>query len=305
MKNEKSNAPEIRNLVVVSDLHSGCQFGLCPPNPQPKDGGGYYIPSNLQIKVWDWWASFWRDWVPMVTRNEPFAVLINGDSTDGVHHNSTTQISHNLNDQKEIARRILEPIVAQCSGNFNMIRGTEAHVGQSGQNEEILAKELGAIPQDLNAGDISEIQRLFPNTTPEKNLNYARWLMWIEMGEGLIHATHHIGTTGSTAYESSAPMSELANAFSEAGRWDERAPDVIIRSHRHRAIQVEVPTRTGYGICSVTPGWQLKTPLIHRIAGGRMTTPQFGGLIVKAGDEDPIYVRSKIWNIERTPSVKL
>ena len=294
MKNERSNSPDIRNLIVVSDLHCGCQFGLCPPVAQHFNGGGQYIPSDLQKKVWLWWIEFWEEWVPMVTRKEPFAVLINGDSTDGVHHKATTQVSHNLNDQKEIARSVLEPIVAQCSGNFYMIRGTEAHVGQSGQNEEMLAKELGAVPETLGL-----------DAEGKKILNYARWLMWIELGEGLVHATHHIGTTGSTAYESTAPMSELANAFSEAGRWNERAPDVILRAHRHRAIQVEVPTSTGYGICAVTPGWQLKTPMIHRIAGGRMTTPQFGGLTVKAGDEDPIYVRSRIWNIERTPTVKL
>lgn len=294
MKNERSNSSDIRNLIVVSDLHCGCQFGLCPPVAQHFDGGGQYIPSNLQKKVWLWWVKFWKEWVPMVTRKEPFAVLINGDCTDGVHHNSTTQITHNLNDQKKIAKNVLDPIVSQCSGNFYMIRGTEAHVGQSGENEETLAKELGAIPEILGVDEEGQ-----------KILNYARWLMWIELGEGLVHATHHIGTTGSTAYESTAPMGELANAFSEAGRWNERAPNVIIRSHRHRAIQVEVPTESGYGICAVTPGWQLSTPFVHRIVGGRMTTPQFGGLVVKAGDEDPIYVRSKIWNIERTPAVKL
>lgn len=294
MNNEKSSSSYIRNLIVVSDLHAGCQFGLCPPTPQHLDGGGWYMPSENQIKTWSWWASFWRDWVPMVVKGEPFAVLINGDTTDGVHHNSTTQISHNLNDQKTIAKRCLEPIVAQCGGNFYMIRGTECHAGKSGENEETLAEELGTIPEVIGT-----------DSAGKEIKNYARWAMWIELGQALVHATHHIGTTSSTAYESSAPMSELQNAFSEAGRWGERAPDVIIRSHRHRSIVVEIPIKTGYGICAITPGWQLKTPLVHRIAGGRLTTPQFGGILVRAGDEDPIYVRSKIWNIQRPPTVRL
>ena len=276
----------IKNLVVVSDLHCGCRLGLCPPVEIPLDDGGYYKASELQNKVWQWWVEFWEEWVPLVTKGEPFAVVINGDSIDGVHHNSVTQISHNLVDQRGIAKIILEPVVKQCGGHFYMIRGTEAHVEKSGQSEEVLAKELSAIPNEDG--------------------KYARWDMWVNVGEtGLVHILHHISTTGSLAYETTAVMKEYTEACSDAGRWNREAPQILVRSHRHRSSKIEVPIQEGYGICIVTPGWQLKTPLAWRIPGARLSTPQFGGIIIKAGDEDALYTRTKIWNISRTPTVRL
>uniref|UniRef100_A0A6M3L312 Calcineurin-like phosphoesterase n=1 Tax=viral metagenome TaxID=1070528 RepID=A0A6M3L312_9ZZZZ len=274
----------LNNLIVVSDLHAGCRFGLCPPEPQILDGNNPVYASPLQNKVWQWWKEFWNEWVPTVTRHEPYAVLINGDSMDGVHHGNTTQFSQNLTDQKRIAERILEPIIEKCKGKFYMIRGTEAHVGKSGTNEEDLAKALGAIPDEEG--------------------NYARWEMWIEIGSGLVHAIHHIGTTGSLAYETTALSKEYTEACSDAGRWERQAPNIIVRSHRHRLAETRVPTEKGYGICVVTPGWQLKTPLVYRIAGGRLTTPQFGGVLIRAGNEE-LYTRHKVWSISRTPSVRL
>ena len=276
---------EIGSLIVISDLHCGCQLGLCSSSPQKLDGGGFYTPSDLQKKVWKLWGEFWNTWVPDVTRKRPYAVLVNGDAVDGSHHRSTTQISQNPTDQKKIAMEILEPIVEKCKGNFYMTRGTEVHVGSSGCEEESLAKSLGAIPDGIG--------------------NYSRYELVANLNGNLIHALHHIGTTGSTAYEATAPMRELDTAFSEAGRWDNRKYDVLLRAHRHRAIIVEVPTATGYGICAISPGWQLMTPFAYRIPGARQSTPQFGGLVVKSGDEDPIYVRSRIWNITRTPETKL
>lgn len=105
----------INNLIVVADLHCGCQLGLCPPEGIKLDEGGEYKPSELQQKMWYHWREFWDDWVPRVTRGEPYAVLSNGDATDGVHHQSVTQITHNLKDQQEIAFKILSPIVAKAA----------------------------------------------------------------------------------------------------------------------------------------------------------------------------------------------
>lgn len=277
----------IRQSIVISDTHCGCQYGLCPPHSIRLDGGGKYEPSENQKRVYAWWDIFWNEWVPKVTREEPYAVVVNGDTTDGRHHKSTTQVSQNLADQRHIAEELLFPIVEKCNGQFYMIRGTEAHIGPSGESEETLADTLKAIPD--NEG------------------NRARWDMYLRLGGPtgcLVHITHHIGTTGSSHYESSAPMRELAESFSDAGRWGGVAPDVIIRSHRHRSCKVEVPTERGYGIVAVTPGWQLKTPFVYKIPGGRITTPQFGGILVRQGDEEH-YTRHKIWNIKRTPEVVL
>src|SRR5258706_5375662 len=206
------------------------------------------------------WEHFWNEWVPMVTKGEDYVIVHNGDIIDGVHHNSTTQISHNLDDQRNIAIQVLKPIVnkPKCKGYYQ-IRGTEAHVGQSAENEEAIAKALGAI-QDEGG-------------------RYSRWEMWLTFGKAkiLVHFTHHIGTTNSAAYESTAVHKELIESYTEAGRWKHDHPDVLVRSHRHRFYKVELAARNENAISVVTAGWQLKTPFSYRLTMVRSSLLRIGG----------------------------
>lgn len=273
----------LNNLIIVSDLHCGCRLGLCPPEVQ-LDEKATYKHTPLQADIWKRWEEFWGVWVPKVTRDEPFAVVLNGDAIDGVHHRAVTQVTQNLTDQARIAKQILRPVVEACQGCYYHIRGTEAHVGPSGQEEERLAEELGAIP--------------------DREGRFARWELWIEVGgevgtvNGLIHITHHIGTAGSLAYETTAVQKELEQSFVEAARWGVRHPDVIVRSHRHRNIETRIQTDNGWATACTTAGWQGKTPFVYKIVGGRQTQPQIGGTLVRAGDED-IYTRHRLWNLGR------
>lgn len=271
-----------RNLVVVSDLHCGCRLGLCPPGPIQLDDGGTYASSSFQRDVWRLWTDFW-EWGAVVTRGEPWDVVVNGDALDGVHHGAATQISQNIQDQLNVASAVLAPIVARChqsGGQYYHIRGTEAHVGPSAQYEEMLAARLGATPND--AGQC------------------ARYDLWKWVGDALVHLLHHIGTTSSSAHEASAVNAELTAEFVEAARWGTTAPDFVVRSHRHRYIAVDMDTARGIGAAIVTPGWQGKTPFAWKVAGARLTTPQFGGIVIRHGDEE-FYFRRKVWSIGRTP----
>lgn len=274
---------QINCLVVVSDIHAGCRVALCGSGPIQLDDGGTYTPSAMQSKLYSWWEEFWGEWVPQATDGEPFAVAVNGDVVDGVHHQTVTQISQNLVDQQNIAVNLLKPVRDLCDGRFYMIRGTEAHVGQSGQNEEKVAQALEAIPAETG-------QR-------------ARWDLWKQVGDnkrgGLVHLAHHIGTTGSSAYESSAPQRELTEAFVESGRWGEEAPRVVIRSHRHRYIQNRVAGQNGEYIVAVTPSWQMKTPLSYRIMSGRQSQPQIGGILVRF-HKGELFVRPFVKGLSRS-----
>jgi len=269
---------KIKNAVIISDTHCGCRMALCPPCGIKLDDGGTYQPSEFQLKLWAAWVEFWGEWVPRATRGEPYVVIMNGDAIDGVHHGATTTISNNIEDQIEIAHQILTPI-AESAAVYYHIRGTSAHVGEQGVHEERLAKRLGAKP---NASG-----------------QFARWDLWLRVGGCLTHILHHIGTTGSMAYEATAVHKELVEEFNEAARWGKEPPNVIVRSHRHRMIQTLVPTDKGEGIAVTTPGWQGKTPLVWRIPGGRICTPQFGGILIRQGDEE-FYVRRKCWSVGRS-----
>lgn len=266
----------VNNLIVVSDLHCGCQVGLCPPGVRV-DYGSIWNLNVTQERIWAVWREFWDDWVPMVTRGEPFAVLLNGDAMDGSHHRSKTQITHNFSDQQNIAEAALAPVVEACEGRFYMVRGTEAHVGQCAENEERLGRALGSV--------------VMPNG------NHTDYELWARVGERLVHATHHIGTTSRTAYETSALQAEWTEMMTDAGRWGREPPDVVVRSHRHRHIQITAPTANTYGITFTTPAWQAKTPFVWKVA--RIGEPQFGGSLIRAGNEE-IYARHYVRTLGRS-----
>jgi hypothetical protein len=263
-----------RNLIIVSDTHCGCRVGLCPPEPQRLDGGGQYIPSDFQRKMWEWWEEFWNVWVPQATHGEPYDILHNGDAIDGSHHHSTTQISQNIGDQVLIAERCLAPQVERClklGGTYYHVRGTEAHVGQSGEYEERLARALGA--------------------KPNAEGQFARFDLWKRVGSALVHALHHIGTTSSAAHEASAVNAELTASYVEAARWGQEPPDYVVRSHRHRSIAVDLNSAKGYAAGIVTPAWQGKTPFTWKVPGARISEPQCGGVLIRQGDEEHHYRR--------------
>ena len=276
----------IKQAIIISDLHCGCQFGLFALDSITLDNGGQYYPSELQKKVTQWWREMWDEWIPDVTRDRDYALVINGDTTDGRHHNAVTQITQNLKDQLHIAKEILDPIVSlpHCKKLF-ITRGTEAHTGQAGENEDMLAESLHAIPDEIG--------------------NYARNELWLRIGGehgALAHILHHISPAGYTAYETTALMRELASSYEQAARWGYPAPDFCIRSHRHRNAEARVPTKNVYGYSITTPGWQLQTPLVWRIIGGRNSLPQFGGIFIRQGDKEH-YSRAFVRNITRTPEV--
>ena len=274
----------IKNIVVISDTHLGCQLALC--KRIRLDHGGHYEPSRIQKVLYNWWQKFWNEWVPEATRGEDFILVHNGDIIDGIHHKSTTQISHNINDQKNLALEMLSPIVSlsHCKGYYQ-IRGTEAHAGQAQEYEENIAQQLGAIPNEDG--------------------QYSRYDLWLKFGKHklLVHFSHHIGTTNSASYESTAVHKELIEAYVEAGRWGVQPPDCVCRSHRHRFYKTELPSQNDSAISVVTPAWQLKTPFVWKLGMGRSSTPQIGGILIREGNEVNIYCRQKIWNVDRSKEV--
>lgn len=280
------------NLVVVSDLHVGCRRGLIHPNGVKLDDGGWYKPDKLQRKIWSLWETFWLEFVPTVTQGDKFDVLVNGDVVDGVHHGATTQVSHNPIDQHRMAMDIILWLEENCSdrwSNLYWTRGTEAHVGKSAHLEEALAKEAGAVQDDEG--------------------KHARYELWYRMaGGGLIQAMHHVGTTSSMAYEATALGKELAEINNECARWGLEVPDVVVRSHRHRHIEVRLPAKNTTQIAVVTPGWQAKTPFAWKIAGARISVPQFGGIVIRRAMHDglpgDLYTRAAVWTPARSKPVQ-
>lgn len=273
-------AKPINNIVVVSDTHCGCGLALMPPTVT-RDEGNVVHQSELQEKMWAMWEEFWGEWVPKVTHGEPFVVVHNGDAIEGAHHGATNQVTANLHYHRKIAYQVLKPVVDACEGRYFHIRGTEAHVGKAAECEEALAEMLDAIP--------------------DKEGHYARYDLWLKMGEDadLIHFLHHIGTTGSSAYEATAVHKELTESFQESARWGRQPPSMIVRSHRHKHIQTGIPWFRGEAKAVVTPAWQGKTPFAWKIPGARLSEPQFGGIVIRKS-HGRLFMEPRVWSIDRS-----
>ena len=275
-----------RSLVVVSDFHCGCQLGLIMPEGVQLEGGGHYEPNIVQKTMWQWWLEFWDKFVPFVTRGESYDVLVNGDTIDGEHHGTTSLIANNKAIQRKIARPILERIKSKCR-NLYIVKGTGVHDGEAAQDIEDLAKEVGAIPDKVTG-------------------QYSRWELWYRLdGEQpnvIVHALHHIGGGGSTHYETSAPTAEIVSEYVEAAQMAELPPVFVIRSHRHRFTATSLPCKNGTAWSIVTPAWQGKTAFAHKIAGARVSQPQFGGVVLRNGDEE-VYFR-RFWRKLSRPEIE-
>lgn len=258
-----------RFVVVVSDIHAGSSVAVCPPDFVCDDGQEVRL-SDAQRALWAQWRLFWDEFVPRVTGGEDYAVVINGDVTEGNHHKAVQTISENESDHIRAAVELLQP-VRDKAAKLYIVRGTEAHVGPSGGLEEQVARQVRA-----------------DSDGPIKS----HWQLWMDLGPHLIHCSHHVGTTSSTSYEHSALSRELAANLLESAQWGERPADVIVRSHRHRYSTATLPTSRGTAEVIVTPAWQLRTAFAWKKVSMRL--PQVGGVVL-GYDEWGLFTRRMVW----------
>jgi len=265
------------NIIVVSDTHFGSSVAVAKKHQF--DDGGTYIPGPIQMKLADLWDDFWG-WAYELTREEGFTLVHCGDVIDGDHHHSTQVSSANLKVQENLAIEMMGTIVRLpgCKHYFQ-IRGTGAHVGDAAETEERIAESLRA---DKTNSD-----------------TFSRWELWLKSDDDLIHFSHHIGNTSSSAYESSAMRREMVSAYEDSGVWTRRPPTIIVRAHTHRFIRVEDPHMIGVKL----PGWQAKTAYGYKI--DRLRGPMFGGIVIRTKPGERASIAERIYTLKQTESVTI
>lgn len=265
-----------KHIIVLSDTHFGSAVAISQIHQL--DDGGYFHPSKLQAKLYRLWMAYW-EWVYMHVKKDPFIIVHVGDIIDGQHHRSTQTSTGNLTVQGRLAIDMMMPHVSRASAYYQ-IRGTEAHVGMSAQEEEAIACALGAVKE-------------------KETGNYSRWMLWMKFGNGLINFAHHLGSTSSSAYESSALMREVVASFTESGQYGYRPPGIVIRGHTHRYLKIEGP---GGWEGIKLPGWQLKTSFVHRI--DRMRGPQIGGILISS-TADGLETKAWVHSIKESKAISV
>lgn len=230
----------VKLAVVLSDIHCGSTVGLMPPNFVTAEN--QEISQNpIQRWLWDCWRRA-QDFAGKIAGGDPYALLLNGDLIEGIHHGTKQVISPDVKDHVGAAEQALEPFVKNAECIF-VVRGTECHTNN---HELTLGKILGG--------------RADPDSNPKKPL-HAFDRLQLDIHGCPCALSHHIGTSVRDYTEATQLSVVLNQELVNAQRNGERTPKVVVRAHRHRFGFFG----NGHELCFVTPPWQAQTRHVHKV----------------------------------------
>lgn len=269
-------------IACVSDIHAGSALALCPEEIN-LDDGGKYLPSKAQSWYWQNWSDYWiqaaakRD-----ALDAELYVILNGDLVDGQVKHSTQILSGNPNAQAAVFNAAVAIPRALKPDHLVVVRGTEAHVGNSASAEERIADGL------WRNGD-----PIIRNPATDTS----SWWHWVAELQGVkIDVTHH-GRIGQREHTRASQIVLYAHdvhlTYTKRG---ERPPDLALRAHNHKwadSYDAVKPRVVGTG------AWQAGTGHVHRVqpdsladCGGVLVTIQDGSYEVdkvKYEPEQPVW----------------
>ena len=234
----------IRQLVVLSDLHCGSTVALMPPDFKTIEGQ-VLAQNALQRWLWDSWQRA-QEYIALMTGGDPFALVLNGDLIEGIHHGTKQVISPDATDHSNAAIAVLEPLARLAAKTF-VVAGTECHVNN---HEVSIARALGA------------------ETNPESGFKAFNRLTVDVCGVRCVFR-HHIPATTRRNLRGSQLSLTLAEEQIEATCNSEPIPRVVVCSHRHQFDHYT----NGQGLIIVTPPWQALTRHGHKIVTASRTKP--------------------------------
>lgn len=210
--------------IFLGDLHAGSK--LAPLVPFTDADGIQYSPSRIQAVLNGFMAQALAD-VKEAVRGHKVVLHLGGDLVDGVAHHGTTQTVLDRPGQRDLAVALLLPWVNLSDAAYGLL-GTDAHVGDNGQEDTSVCQELGVKAQGF-------------------------WR--IESAGRILDWAHHL--TGSRRNLESAGI-RLAKDTADGYRKrqpPERVPNLAVRHHLHRYMR----TRYEETEVVVVPGWQAQT----------------------------------------------
>ena len=245
----------------MSDLHCGGSTAVCPPTISLDDGGEYRA-SKAQRWLWDCWLDYWQQ-VDQARRSRKaeLVVIFNGDLVEGLHHGTTQVLSGNPNAQAAVLDACIRVPLSLNPDKLVIVRGTEAHVGQSASAEERIATGLKKDKRPII-------------TDPETGT--ASWWHFRASIRGVrLDVTHH-GRTGQREHtRGGAAVLHAHDVLLSHVKNGDPPPNLCLRAHYHK-------WNDSYDACPVrvvtTGAWQLGTGFVHRIAADSLA--DVGGVIV-------------------------
>jgi hypothetical protein len=230
-----------RILLVVSDLHCGSEVGLMPPDTTVRTGNKISFGGNVH-QEWLW--ACWTDLQAQFARirgKDKYALLLNGDLTEGIHHKSIESLTQSIEDHANMAIEAVGGLAAKAQKTFVTL-GTEVHTGLI---EHYIAKKIGAEGKGAKA----------------------KWLF--RMAGCLVDATHHIGVTSRAYLEATSLSITMGNARLNSMRCGQEPARIYLRGHRHTGGWFS----DGQGMIGVTGGWQFLTRYGRKVVPDAIPRP--------------------------------
>jgi len=196
-----------KKIAVLSDFHCGHRVGLTPTGWLPEKDENGEIPLWAQINKahWTWYA---RE----IARNGPYDIIfVNGDLVDGKgkKSGSTELLAPDMEDQADMATKIIRMVPKTKNCKIVITRGTPYHVSSSdGEDwENVIAERVGATVTDH---------------------------AWIEVEGIVFDLKHHpAGSSGLPhGRHTGVAKDRLWNQIL-AAEGEQTKADVVIRSHVH------------------------------------------------------------------------
>jgi hypothetical protein len=230
-----------RILLVVSDLHCGSEVGLMPPDTTVRTGNKISFGGNVhQEWLWACWTDLQAQFARICGKDK-YALLLNGDLTEGIHHKSIESLTQSIEDHANMAIEAVGGLAAKAHKTFVTL-GTEVHTGLI---EHYIAKKIGAEGKGAKA----------------------KWLF--RMAGCLVDATHHIGVTSRAYLEATSLSITMGNARLNSMRCGQEPARIYLRGHRHTGGWFS----DGQGMIGVTGGWQFLTRYGRKVVPDAIPRP--------------------------------
>ena len=236
---------QIRQLVVISDIHAGSTKAILPPNFTTLEGQPIG-QSELQKWFWRSWELA-NAWINELTGIEGYALVLNGDLTEGNHHGTKEIWSPEVGDHSKAAYEILGATATRANKTF-VVRGTECHTAS---HEISVAHKIGA-----------EVNPEFDQPFWDR--------LTLNIAGVPISVRHHFPATSRVHLEASQHSIQLNNAILEAHRAGEVPPRIIIGAHLHRPGHWS----DGVNMSIVTGAWQALTRHGFKVVPDGRVTPR-------------------------------
>lgn len=253
------------NIGVIADMQAGSVVGIWPEG-FPTTMADPYILNQGQQYLLDNWRRIAKEIPPLDI------LLINGDSIEGQQPKEEGRFLCEVEpeNQADAAVLLLSDYKRRIrkGGEVYYTEGTEYHEGRAAKHARHIAQELGAVPMD--------------STHPCWD-----WLLLEVAGKKLDMA--HRQTI--TIIRRTVPA-ERELDFSEMHK---NPADLVIRSHSHYHLWLELAREDRLQYYLSTPGWQLQTHFVRTSISPNRKDGSLLGMVVVTIQDGEITHKAKVF----------